>query len=131
MGQGWLFSAEKLGLPAGRGPATGARGEPPGEPPREPPPLSGAGKNPVLMGLLEVAVPKWIEEVRKLSPEERFASIKGVGQLIAEKGDVLMFGGGKKGEAAHLFNELARGLAVLSFVPGGVKFAGMKWESTA
>jgi hypothetical protein len=44
---------------------------------------------------------------------------------IGAHGDVLQYGGGKRGEAAKAFNVLAEGLALLSFCPGGVKFAGM------
>jgi hypothetical protein len=36
---------------------------------------------------------------------------------LTERVDVLMFGG-KKGEAADLFNSLAHALAVLAFAPG-------------
>jgi hypothetical protein len=45
---------------------------------------------------------------------------------IASRGDVLQFGG-KKGEAAAVFNHLAKGLAALAMVPGGVVFAGTHW----
>jgi hypothetical protein len=47
---------------------------------------------------------------------------------LAARGDVLMFGG-KKGEAAHLFNRLAHALAVLAFAPGGVTIFGHHWEA--
>lgn len=47
---------------------------------------------------------------------------------IGAHGDVLQFGG-KKGEAARAFNVLAEALALLSFSPGGVTFAGMHFEA--
>lgn len=59
------------------------------------------------------------------------ARAKSIGQLIAEKGDILQFGGGKKGEAADLFNELAQGIAILSFSPGGVRCFGQHWCGNA
>jgi hypothetical protein len=39
---------------------------------------------------------------------------------------VLLYGG-KRGEAAHLFNRLAQTVAVLAFVPGGIEFCGTRW----
>ena len=48
---------------------------------------------------------------------------------LGEHGDVLLFGGGKPGQAAALFNQLARSIAVLSFWPGGVSLFGQHWES--
>ena len=125
MNQGWLFLADRLAHEPAPEPETLAP---------EPPSFTGYAatvRNTNLIAYLTTAVPAWIEKVRKLPPAVRAAMAKDVVPVIEAKGDVLMFGGGKKGEAAHLFNELARGLAVLSFVPGGVKFAGMKWESTA
>lgn len=51
------------------------------------------------------------------------------GQLLAEKGDVLLFGG-RRGEAAGLFNRLVHALAVLAFCPDGIHFCGRHWEAT-
>jgi hypothetical protein len=48
---------------------------------------------------------------------------------LACKGDILQFGGGKKGEVAELFNELARSIAVMSFTPGGVKLFGAHYDA--
>ena len=43
-------------------------------------------------------------------------------QLLAEKGDILQFGGGKKGEVADIFNRVAESLALMAVViPGGIK----------
>jgi hypothetical protein len=44
---------------------------------------------------------------------------------IAESGDVLQFRGSRKGAAAEAFNALARALAILSFLPDGVRFCGV------
>lgn len=52
------------------------------------------------------------------------------GQVLGEKGDVLLFGSnGKKGQAADLANSLAQALAVMSFFPGGVKIFGQHFEA--
>lgn len=49
--------------------------------------------------------------------------------MLGERGDVLLFGGGKKGEAADLFNRTAHATAVLAFVPGGVDIFGQHFEA--
>lgn len=85
-----------------------------------------------LTGALEVAVPLWIEQLAELEPAIRWARIAEWGSAaateVASKGDVLMFGSKRRGEAAEVFNHLARGLAAAAFVPGGVKFAGLHFE---
>lgn len=50
-------------------------------------------------------------------------------QYVAEKGDNILFKSHKKGESAKAFNELAKGVAVLSFAPGGVTLFGQHFES--
>lgn len=50
-------------------------------------------------------------------------------QFIAEHGDNILFKGPKKGDTAKAFNELAKGVAVLSFAPGGVNILGMHFET--
>jgi len=83
-----------------------------------------------MQGSLSVAVPLWIERLRGLSWEERQARVVDVPKLLGEKGDVLLFGGGKKGEAGELFNRFAEGIAVLAFMPGGVDVFGCHFEAT-
>lgn len=79
---------------------------------------------------LAAAVPIWILELKRNSnPDELLVRAKRCGQYIAEKGDVLQFGG-KKGQAAQAFNALAEGLACLAFAPGGVTFCGLHFEAT-
>lgn len=86
--------------------------------------------NGLLSATLMVAVPLWVERLRAKPWSYIDLRAEECSHLIAEKGDVLQFGGGKKGEAAKAFNALAEGLAILSFFPGGVKFAGQHWESS-
>lgn len=118
--------------------------------------LGPHGHNASLLALaLEAAVPLRIARLRELGgPTEedfrllrceatlveparpgvrgpRYEPWRGVAQLLAEKGDVLMYGGGRRGEAAEAFNHLAHALAVMSFLPGGVRFAGTCWETKA
>lgn len=47
--------------------------------------------------------------------------------LLAEHGDKLLYGSKKPGEVAHLFNKTAEAIAILSFMPGGVKLFGQHW----
>ena len=89
---------------------------------------------PVMADLLSLclgaAVPLYIGELQQLHGETRARQIRrwaGVaGDAVAYRGDVLQYGGGR-GEAADVFNQLARGLAVLAHAPGGVLFNGQHW----
>jgi hypothetical protein len=78
------------------------------------------------LGLLAVAVPVAIAEVRALTEAARLALAAEAGQYIAEHGDDLMFRS-KAGRSADAFTWLARGLACAAYQPGGVSFAGMHW----
>ena len=49
---------------------------------------------------------------------------------LGERGDILQFDGGKRGEAAIMFNRFAYALAIMAFAPGGVRFCGMHFEAT-
>lgn len=77
---------------------------------------------------LMTAVPLYIEQFRNLPWQEIDRIAKESSQIIAEKGDLIMFKG-KKGESAKAVNALAKGIAALSFVPGGVKVFGLHFES--
>ncbi|MET8278237.1 hypothetical protein [Micromonospora sp. NPDC005174] len=86
---------------------------------------------PLLTAALEAAVPLHILNLAQLparvrdSIRQRWAA-KGVDE-IAHRGDTLQFGSKKKGEAAQVFNALARALAAAAFQPGGITFAGVHW----
>jgi hypothetical protein len=80
------------------------------------------------LGLLAVAVPLRIAELRTMSEGDRQALADVAGQFIAEHGDDLMYRS-KPGRSAAAFNQLATGLAALAFTRGGVTFAGMKFEA--
>ena len=49
--------------------------------------------------------------------------------LLGEHGDILLYGGGRKGECAELFNRTAHAIAVLAFCPGGVELFGQRFEA--
>lgn len=83
----------------------------------------------LLLNTLSIAVPLWIEEFKKLPWEEVSRLTMGCAQIVAEKGDILMFGSKTPGATAEAFNAMAKGIAVLSFVPGGITFFDTHWES--
>ena len=80
---------------------------------------------------LSAAVPLWIAQIQReqwgWDEIERVA--REAAQVVAEKGDIIMFRSPKKGETAKAFNSLARGLACMSFAPRGVRFSGMHFEA--
>ena len=83
--------------------------------------------------MLRIAIPGavylWAHKLRSTPLDVLLKRAPELSQVVAEKGDVLQFGGGKKGEPAHAFNALAEGLAILSFMPGGVTFLGDHYEN--
>jgi len=81
----------------------------------------------LLKSALSAAVPLWIEKLKQEGTDSVDAGA--IAETIAFKGDIIMYGSKKKGEAAAAFNELAKGLALLSFCPGGVTFAGLHFEA--
>ena len=76
---------------------------------------------------LSVAVPMWIHELKSIPCSELQGMASECADVIASKGDVLQFGGGKNGDAARAFNALAKGLAIGAFSPGGIQFMGMRF----
>lgn len=87
-----------------------------------------AEQNPVLLAALDAAVPLWILEFRELPREEVLGRARGLEEVIAAHGDDLLFGGRRCAEA---FNAVAKGIAALSFCPGGVTVFGRHWEADA
>lgn len=78
---------------------------------------------------VECAVPLWIERAKHMTEAERTSRASMCAQIIAEKGDVIMFKSKKAGETAGAVNALCEGLALCSFAPGGVKFLGLVFET--
>jgi|SRR6266567_384926 len=88
---------------------------------------------PALGVALGVAVPLWIAELQTLPASTRDSVrmqwARDAVEPITSRGDALQFGSKKRGEAADVFNHLARGLAAAAFQPGGITFAGMHFEA--
>ena len=80
---------------------------------------------------LSAAVPLHIAELKaKGGPDAAdLKKAQELSQILGERGDILLFGGGKKGEAADQFNRVAMALAVLAYCPGGVTLFGGHWEA--
>ena len=96
---------------------------------KQPIPDGWGVKHSLLSSTLQLAVPLWIDQLRRYPWEHIEERAKVCSQYIAEKGDIILFKSKKKGETAKAFNHLAEGIACLSFVPGGVKIFGGHWEN--
>ncbi len=81
----------------------------------------------LLRTTLQVAVPMWIERLKRQSWASVQERAHVAADVVASKGDIIQFKSKTKGETAAAFNALAEGLAALSFCPGGVTFLGDKW----
>lgn len=66
---------------------------------------------------LEAAVPLHIIDLRDRTPEQRVAIAQRSANEVGSKGDILQYGGGRRG----------RGLAAGAYAPGGITFAGQHW----
>lgn len=78
---------------------------------------------------LQCAVPLWQMQLQQ-RPWNLIASrAPELCDVIAHKGDVILFKSKKKGETAGAFNALAEAIALLSFFPGGVNIFGQRWEA--
>jgi hypothetical protein len=71
----------------------------------------------------------WIEELKDREWEYIMKRARECSQVIAEKGDIILYKSKKLGESANAFNRMAEGVACLAFCPGGVKFLGQHWEA--
>lgn len=78
---------------------------------------------------LAVAVPLWVEDLKLMPWSYIQRRAKECSNVVAEKGDIILYRSGKKGASAEAFNRLAEGVACLSFVPGGVTVFGQHWEN--
>lgn len=94
----------------------------------------GAAQAALLNVSLAAAVPLWIMEYRSLGEidwELMLEDAREVVEIISGPGSESLVMGcrTKKGKAATAFNALAKGLAIMSFCPGGVTFLGNHWET--
>jgi len=87
------------------------------------------GADGLLATALAAAVPLHAMELAHLPFEDILRIAQESAQIIAEKGDIILYRSKRAGESAVAFNALARGIAALSFVPGGVTAFGQHWEN--
>lgn len=80
-----------------------------------------------LLSTLHLTVPFWIRDLGGLTDDQRSARANRCGRIVAEHGDVLMFGTKKRGQVTEVFNALAEGIACAAYQPGGITFAGHHW----
>jgi hypothetical protein len=82
----------------------------------------------LLIATLGTAVPLWAAELSGTPLRRLLAGGPALARTIAESADALQFGGGREGRVAEAFNALARSLAILSFLPDGAKFCGVRFR---
>jgi len=78
---------------------------------------------------LSAAVPLWIEELKDREWEYIMKRARECSQVIAEKGDIILYKSKKPGGSAEAFNRMAEGVACLAFCLGGVTLFGQHWEA--
>ena len=81
----------------------------------------------LLLISLSCAVPLHMMEISGWTPEWRTAEATRCANEVAAHGDIMQFKATKKGDTAQAFNDLARGIAILAYQPGGVDFSGQHW----
>lgn len=79
---------------------------------------------------LAAAVPLWAHKMNDGPAELIFDSqrLNTIVESVTFRGDILQFGGAKKGEVAAAFNLLAEGVARAAYAPGGVRVFGLWFE---
>ncbi len=81
-------------------------------------------------GLLP-AVQQQVAEIKErggLTAAEIQRAVELCAILGSEKGEIVLYGGGKPGERAEHYNRVAHAVAVLSLLPGGVDLFGCHFE---
>jgi hypothetical protein len=91
------------------------------------------GTNHVLPILLPLAIEMRINEIKARGgiTERDVTRIQSYIEDLAAHGDDLLYRAKKKGETARYFNQLADAIAVMAFLPGGIKVFGEHYEVKA
>lgn len=82
----------------------------------------------LLRAALGAAVPLYMADMRDWTWEQLEVCAHEAALVVASHGDDILYRGARQGDTASAFNALARGLAVLAFMPGGVTFLGEHYE---
>ena len=80
----------------------------------------------LLKSSLEVAVPLWIEAFKDYDWNELKRVMADSENVLSECAEGILYN--IKGKSAKAFNALAKAIAALSFVPGGIEIFGMKFQ---
>jgi hypothetical protein len=83
----------------------------------------------ILREFLQTAVPLWVIRFKDLPWEELQQVMKESEKILEESGELAVFATVKKGETAKAFNAVARAIAALSFVPGGIDIFNLHFET--
>lgn len=81
---------------------------------------------------MATAVPLHILALKEKGGPDKtdFDSLQNTAKLLAEKGDILLYGDSKKkNTCAEVFNSTVKAIAILSFVPGGITVFGQSYIS--
>lgn len=94
--------------------------------------MSGA-TGALLAAFLGAAVPLLLAELRAQGGPGAadWDRARAFGRILGPRGDLLLYRSTKPGETARLANDLAHAIAVLAFVPGGVRVFGQHWVGDA
>lgn len=84
-----------------------------------------------LSDFLATTVPLKIQEIEdQAGPTlEDFVNLGPFAEILGSQGDVLLFGGGKPMLQHQIADQLARAVAIMSYIPGGVKLFGVTFET--
>ena len=92
--------------------------------------LENAPEGSLLPMTLDAVVPLWILEFAQLPADERMDRLKAMNGVIhrgmnfCELMEFVLHKGSKKGDSAAAFNALAKSIALMAFVPGGIHCFG-------
>lgn len=81
---------------------------------------------------LELAVALRIVDIKRMGyiPEQLYQQLPEIASLMAEHGDILLYGGGKKGQVVDIFNKITLAITILAFQPGGIEIFDYKFEAS-
>lgn len=85
--------------------------------------------NPALLPCLELAVTIEIDHLKQIPWAQVVKLGRAQADVIASKGDMILYRSKKQGETAKAFASLAKAVAVVTFLPGGVKVFGLTFKA--
>jgi len=81
---------------------------------------------------LSAAVPLWIIGLKEKGgpSSEDWAWLKEAQDILTNVGEGILYASKKKSETAKAFNAVAKAIAIMSFLPGGITLFNQHWESS-